>query len=265
MHRTFERGFTLIELLVVVAVVGLLASLIFAALGSTRAGAQVAAGKQLDSTIKHTIGDTIEGEWGFDSVAAASTQDSSGFTRNGTIQGTGATVVPGQFDKGISLNPLSDQTSITLPVTLSSSATTITVSFWVKPANSGTGYMLGSKPMPPTGSDDGSWAIFGGNGGVQWYTPMAGPPVLLSCSNVFSANVWHHIVATYKEPTVRLIVDGSECAKGDYPAFNTAPFYIKPPDFTRPVVVGGYGFGIPWYWASGAATYDQVRIYSGSF
>jgi prepilin-type N-terminal cleavage/methylation domain-containing protein len=78
-----ERAFTLIELLVVIAIVGILSSVIYTNITGLRDRAKVTAGIRFDSSLLHSIGDQLVGEWTFDSPSLPLI-DTSGFGNNGT-------------------------------------------------------------------------------------------------------------------------------------------------------------------------------------
>ena len=84
MNRNYSQGFTLIELLVVISLIGLLSSIIIAALGTARTKAVVGAGQIFDGHLYQAFGAQAVAIWNFDegSSLATTTADSSGNRNN---------------------------------------------------------------------------------------------------------------------------------------------------------------------------------------
>ncbi|MFA6341114.1 MAG: LamG-like jellyroll fold domain-containing protein [Candidatus Paceibacterota bacterium] len=78
-----QKAFTLIELLVVIAIVGILSSVIYSNITGLRDRARVTAGIRFDSSILHSIGDQLVGEWTFD-LPTNLLADTSGMGNNGS-------------------------------------------------------------------------------------------------------------------------------------------------------------------------------------
>ncbi len=126
-----KKGFTLIELLVVVAVLALLASIVFSNLGGAREGARISNALSFQSQTHSLLGSDLVGWWNFNEGDA---KDISGYGNNGTI--TGATFtdgVPGtsgkalQFDGTINSYVNSGNGNSLKP------NKTVTLSFWINP------------------------------------------------------------------------------------------------------------------------------------
>jgi prepilin-type N-terminal cleavage/methylation domain-containing protein len=100
---SIKSGFTLLELLVVIAIIGLLSAVVVASLNSSRTKANIAAGKQLDSTLGRSLGDQLLGTWFFDDCSGAAAKDSSGNNWTSTIIGSTIWDVDTPYNRGCSI------------------------------------------------------------------------------------------------------------------------------------------------------------------
>ncbi len=88
-----KKGFTLIELLVVVAVLALLASIVFSNLGGAREGAKISNALSFQSQTHSLLGSDLVGWWNFNEGSGTTARDISGYNNHGNI--VGATYVDG--------------------------------------------------------------------------------------------------------------------------------------------------------------------------
>ncbi len=122
-----RRGFTLIELLVVVAVLALLASIVFSNLGGAREGARISNALSFQSQTHSLLGSDLVGWWNFNEGDA---RDISGYNNHGTVVGaTHVTGVPGTGGSALEFNGSSDYVSAGNPLILSEG---LTISYWIK-------------------------------------------------------------------------------------------------------------------------------------
>ncbi len=80
-----RKGFTLIELLVVVAVLALLASIVFSNLGGAREGARISNALSFQSQTHSLLGSDLVGWWNFNEGSGTTVYDSSGYGSQGTL------------------------------------------------------------------------------------------------------------------------------------------------------------------------------------
>lgn len=98
-----SRGFTLIELLTVIAITGLLSSVIFASLNSSRDKSRMAAGEQLDATFQRSLGDQRIGAWKFDDCSGTTLQNLESFSYIANLIGGATWSTDTPYGRGCSL------------------------------------------------------------------------------------------------------------------------------------------------------------------
>ncbi len=126
-----KKGFTLIELLVVVAVLALLASIVFSNLGGAREGARISNALSFQSQIHSLLGSDLVGWWNFNEGSGTTARDISGYDNHGTIVGaTYVDGVPGTGGTALEFNGSSDYVEVKNMPQLESA---MTISLWIHP------------------------------------------------------------------------------------------------------------------------------------
>ncbi len=238
-----RKAFTLIELLVVVAVLALLASIVFSNLGGAREGARISNLISFHSQTHSLLGSDLVGWWKFDEGAS----DSSGYGNHGIV--SGATLVDGaigrayDFSSGNTISVSDNFDALNLK--------TYTYVFWVKLKTDYTGSWRRFLGRSGGGTDrsPGFWfyhtsnrihlqqrLINGTNGGG------------VDTSNL-TLDQWHHIVFSSNwngnNTILRSWKDGEEFKQNSYSS--------EPTSVTAPLL----------FQASGVSyDIDDVRIYS---
>ncbi|MFA6158081.1 MAG: LamG-like jellyroll fold domain-containing protein [Candidatus Paceibacterota bacterium] len=204
--RTISRkGFTLVELLVVISIISLLASTVLSTLSGVRDKARVAAGREFNAIVYHTIGDMAVGVWSFDECSGTAVSDTSSLGNNGTV---GSTLWSSDTPTGSGCS-LSFSTSYVSVGTsnMPNIESPKTFSVWIKyngvPGGSTINLFAG-----------GSNSIqMGFSGGTAFRVWKYGGSALVSLPSLFSSGVWHQVVYTYDGTNHILYLDGAEKAR----------------------------------------------------
>ena len=108
-----SKAFTLVELLVVVAVLALLASIVFSNLTGAREQAKISNALSFQSNMHTLLGADLVGWWNFDEDSGNIAKDLSGYGNNGTIVGaTRVDGIPGTGGKALGFSGTNQYVSI---------------------------------------------------------------------------------------------------------------------------------------------------------
>ncbi|MEA1929611.1 MAG: LamG-like jellyroll fold domain-containing protein [Patescibacteria group bacterium] len=210
-YKKSGAGFTLIEILVVISIIGLLASIIMASLGTARDKANIAAGLEFEANLYHTEGINAALMWDFDD-SSTPLADRSGNNRHGTERGSiafkpntpsgsgraalleGATYITSDAWRG---EKISDKG--------------FTISFWIKQSSGSTGT---ATPVHIKTDNEGtrSFIYIEGSGNLCF---RSGGSNL--CANAPKKDEWQHIAGLYRGDKSKLFVNGQLVGENTVP------------------------------------------------
>lgn len=207
------EGFTLIELLVVIAIIGLLSSIVFASLSSSREKARIATGLVFSSHINHGWNTDLVGFWRLDEGNGSTAFDSTGNGHDGALIQNPIWV--DDSPNGVNDFSLEFNGSTNYVEVPPSPSFVITkegaMGIWVKMADESSALRdIFTKGGPPWASNH--YSIFIRNrqitgtisNGVN-YLSGSGPK-----TKVINANEWYHVLFTWDSNTNRasMYLDG---------------------------------------------------------
>lgn len=186
-----SRAFTLIELLVVISIIGLLSSVVLAAVNGARQKGTMAAGQKFDQHTHSAFYDDLVLSWDFDNDSGGTVLDQSGNGNSMTYSGaSGPSTQQNPFNKGKSFfidrtsSPPASTGALKNPPTGNFS-----VSFWLYPTDttaidfiSNFGTLIGEWRF--SNKDTGSGFFFDVRTTTQVRSASLGKP---------QVNQWHHI------------------------------------------------------------------------
>ncbi len=233
-----KKGFTLIELLVVVAVLALLASIVFSNLGGAREGARISNALSFQSQTHSLLGSDLVGWWNLD----GNVNDTSGYNNHGTVVNIDwVNGITGQAGR------LIDDTSTIVFGKNFTENEVFSVSHWVYlPVTANNQQYIGNIDYVG-GVRQGWWVEAYGSGNNFWrYRLYKDGGYVAIDEGTFEYERWYFIVNSYDGLNMSLYLDG-ELLDSISATYGNSP---------RNLTVGQM------QWSGNIVTVDDVRIYS---
>lgn len=250
-----RRGFTLIEILITIAIVAVLASVVFASLNAARERSRITSARSFAAQVDRVEGDQAALLLDFNECSGTTAVDASGFNHSATLSGspTWSTDTPSGTGCSLSFNGTTGQWALSNNVQAQLTSGKITISVWVKSAS-------------PTWNTYG-WIVSSRTGNAVYILhPTQGSKALtfyvgdgvttpgLNATVQGEITDWHQYTGVYDGTTAYMYIDGILRAKAVHNiTFNPG---------TAGTYIGSDGTLVP---RVGTGLIDNVHIYSKEF
>jgi len=253
-----QKGFTLAEILVVIAILGLLATIIFTITGGAREQGKIAKGLYFSQHLHNSLGSYAAGIWSFDEGTGTLANDISGWNNNGTLVNaptwrcatTDSDYTPSGQGCSLEFNGSTQYVNAGNMVSLDIADLKITIETWVKTTATAPDTDVGMRVFTTyRGSNSSRFSLGMRADRVFSYASPAGS---FSGTSVINDGKWHHIVTTYDGATQKLYVDGSQ--------ENSRNFTLSGEFYSQNDTIGAF-HPTDGFWGG---LIDEVRIYNTS-
>ncbi len=207
-----DKAFTLVELLVVVAVLALLASVVFSNLTGAREQAKISNALSFQSNMHNLLGVDLVGWWNFDEGSGNTANDLSGYGNNGTLSDfdfndssgwSNDTPSPGGYS--LKFDGVNDYLILGNKIG-SFIDNSVTISAWIKPDSSG------SREISNQGQwDGGPWTGWRFRQISSRINLKIGDNTLTSyelSAGTLEFGNWQHVVGSWDGSYIKLYIDG---------------------------------------------------------
>ena len=250
-----DKAFTLVELLVVVAVLALLASIVFSNLTGAREQAKISNALSFQSNMHNLLGADLVGWWNFDDEDNRY-KDLSGYGNNGSCTSCPTLVdgVPGTSGKAMSFNGSGNCITIDGVSALQSVDGLIngfTISVWVDSSEIPSSEYEGVIELRKNSSSEYALVISRNSSTDPHdfrirYWQDGGTSRAFSLPNLG----WNYITVSVFDNNISVYVNGDRVSRGGF----TAPFDM----FSGGIYIGKYSYQTNYF----NGLIDDVRIYS---